>query len=158
MTRSASGALVRAVLLATLAAGTLDIGAAILTNPQVPARVVLQSVAGGWLGSAAYQGGWPTAWLGLASHFVVMLGIASVFVLAASAIPVLRRLWFPVGVAFGIAVWLVMTYVVVPLSASTLTPPDDLTAAMKPIVIHILCVGLPIAWIARRVLSPPAIA
>lgn len=155
MTRSASGALVRAILLAALVAGTLDIGAAILTNPQVPARVVLQSVAGGWLGNEAYQGGWPTAWLGLASHFAVMLGIAAVFVLAAARLPALRRLWFPAGVAFGVAVWLAMTFVVVPLSASTLAPPDSLMAALKPIVIHILCVGLPIAWIARRVLGAP---
>ncbi|MDI6625302.1 MAG: hypothetical protein QME55_11280, partial [Brevundimonas sp.] len=67
-------------------------------------------------------------------------------------------LWFPAGVAFGLAVWLAMTYVVVPLSASTLAPPDTLVAALKPIVIHILCVGLPIAWIVRRVLgdSDPA--
>ena len=158
MTRSASGALVRAILLATLVAGTLDIGAAILTNPQVPAKVVLQSVAGGWLGNEAYRGGWPTAWLGLASHFAVMLGIAAVFVLAAARIPALRRLWFPAGVAFGIAVWLAMAFVIVPLSASTLTPPDSLMAAMKPIVIHILCVGLPIAWIARRLPGAPAAA
>lgn len=158
MTRSASGAVIRAILLAALAAGTLDIGAAILTNPQVTAQVVLQSVAGGWLGSAAYQGGWPTAWLGLASHFGVMLGIAAVFTLAAARIPALRRQWFPVGVAYGIAVWLAMTFVVVPLSASTLSPPDGVVAALKPVVIHILCVGLPIAWIARRILgaSSPA--
>lgn len=152
MTRSASGVLVRAAPVATVVAGTLDIGAAILTNPQVPARVVLQSVAGGWLGSAAYQGGWPTAWLGLASHFAIMLGIATVFILAAARWTALRRMWFPGGVAFGIAVWAAMTWVVVPLSASTLSPPDSLMAAMKPIVIHILCVGLPIAWIARRML------
>ena len=112
-------------------------------------------MAGGWLGSAAYQGGWPTAWLGLASHFGVMLGLAAVFVLAAARVPALRRLWFPVGVAFGMAVWLAMTFVVVPLSASTLPPPEGVMAAMKPIVIHILCVGLPIAWITRRVLGAP---
>lgn len=152
MTRSASGVLVRAAPVAAVVAGTLDIGAAILTNPQVPAQVVLQSVAGGWLGSAAYQGGWPTAWLGLASHFAIMLGIATVFILAAARWTALRRMWFPGGVAFGIAVWAAMTWVVVPLSASTLSPPDSLMAAMKPIVIHILCVGLPIAWIARRML------
>ena len=156
MTRSVSGAMIRAVLLATLVAGALDIGAAILTNPQVPARVVLQSVAGGWMGSEAYRGGWPAAWLGLASHFALMLGIAAVFVLAAARAPARRRRWFPAGVAFGLAVWLAMTYVVVPLSASTLPPPDTLAAALKPIVIHILCVGLPIAWIVRRALGDSA--
>lgn len=155
MAKDRSGALVRAVLLAALIAGALDIGAAILTNPQVPARVVLQSVASGWLGGAAYEGGWPTAWLGLASHFAIMLGIAAVYVALAARAPALGRLWFPAGVGWGIAVWAAMTYAVVPLSASTL-PPPDMSAALKGIVIHILCVGLPIAWIARRVPGPRA--
>lgn len=153
MTGSGKGAVARATLLATLAAGTLDIGAAILTNPQVPAQVVLQSVAGGWLGSAAYRGGWPTAWLGLASHFGIMLVIAAIYMVAAARVPALRRWWIGAGVVFGVAVWLVMAFVVVPLSASTLPGPADLTAALKPLTIHILAVGLPIAWIARRMLG-----
>ena len=158
MTATRTGAIVRTTLLATLAAGTLDILAAIVANLQASAQVVLQSVAGGWLGSAAYRGGWPTAWLGLASHYAIMLGIAAVFVLAAARLPALRRQWFPAGVVWGLAVWLAMTYVVVPLSASTLPPPDSLIAVLKPIVIHILCVGLPIAWIARRLPDPSAAA
>ncbi len=149
-----TGAITRTTMLATLAAGTLDILAAIVTNLQVPAQVVLQSVAGGWLGAAAYRGGWPAAWLGLASHYGLMLGIAAAYVLAAARLPELRRKWIVAGAAYGVAVWLVMTFVVVPLSASTLPPPDSLQAALEPIVIHILCVGLPIAWIARGVGVP----
>ena len=83
--------LARTALYAGLLAGALDIAAAILTNLQVPARVVLQSVAGGWLGAGAYRGGWATAWLGLASHFAIMLIIAAVYVaLAWTAARVLR--------------------------------------------------------------------
>ena len=154
MGETKTGTLVRTTLLATLAAGTLDILAAIVTNLQVSAQIVLQSVAGGWLGSATYRGGWPTAALGLASHYAIMLGIAAVYVLAAARLPVLRRQWIVSGIVYGVAVWLAMTYVVVPLSASTLPSPDSLQAAIEPIVIHILCVGLPIAWIARRAATP----
>ena len=157
MTRSASGAVIRAILLATLVAGALDIGAAILTNPQVPARVVLQSVAGGWLGAETYRGGWPTAWLGLASHFALMLWIVTIYVALASRWPGLNRLWPAAGVVWGILVWGVMSFAVVPLSASTL-PTPDLSAALKGIAIHILFVGLPIAWIARRFLGPRSAA
>ncbi len=145
--------LARTALYAGLLAGALDITAAIVTNLQVPARVVLQSVAGGWLGPAAYRGGWPTAWLGLASHFAIMLVIAVIFVAAAAAIPALRRVWIPAGVVFGVAVWLAMAFVVVPMSASPLTPPADLVTALKPIAVHIVAVGLPIAWVARRMLG-----
>lgn len=146
--------LARTALYAGLLAGALDITAAIVTNLQVPARVVLQSVASGWMGRAAYQGGWPTAGLGLASHFAIMLVIAAIFVAAAVAIPALRRFWIPVGMVFGVAVWLAMTFLVVPMSASPLTPPADLLTALKPVAVHILAVGLPIAWVARRMLGP----
>lgn len=145
--------LARTALYAGLLAGALDITAAIVTNLQVPARAVLQSVASGWMGRAAYQGGWPTAGLGLASHFAIMLVIAVIFVAAAVAIPALRRFWIPVGMLFGVAVWLAMTFLVVPMSASPLTPPADLLTALKPVAVHILAVGLPIAWVARRMLG-----
>ena len=153
MTLPTTLALARTALYAGLLAGALDIIAAIVTNLQVPARVVLQSVASGLLGPAAYRGGWPTAWLGLASHFAIMLVIAVIFVAAAAAIPALRRFWIPVGVVFGVAVWLAMAFVVVPMSASSLTPPADLMTALKPIIVHIVAVGLPIAWVARRMLG-----
>ena len=141
--------LARTALYAGLLAGALDIAAAILTNLQVPARVVLQSVAGGWLGAGAYRGGWATAWLGLASHFAIMLIIAAVYVALAARAPGLNRIWLAAGIAWGIAVWVVMTFAVVPLSAATLPPPDR-TAALKGLAIHILFVGLPIAWVTRR--------
>lgn len=145
--------LARTALYAGLLAGALDIAAAVLTNLQVPARAVLQSVASGLLGAEAYRGGWPTAGLGLAAHFAIMLVIAVVFVAAAARFPALRRHWLPAGALFGVAVWVVMAFVVVPLSASPISGPVDLTAALKPIAIHILCVGLPIAWVARRMLG-----
>lgn len=157
MTRSASGAVIRAILLATLVAGALDIGAAILTNPQVPARAVLQSVAGGWLGAETYSGGWTTAWLGLASHFALMLWIVTIYVALASLWPGLNRFWPAAGVVWGIVVWAVMSFAVVPLSASTL-PAPDLTAALKGVAIHILFVGLPIAGIVRHFLGPRSAA
>lgn len=153
MDKGKPGAATRAALLAALAAGTLDIGAAILLNLGVGPKVVLQSVAGGWLGRAAYQGGWPTAWLGLASHFGIMLVIAAVYVALALRWPTLRRLWPVAGLAWGVLVWVAMSQVVVPLSASTLPRPDA-AAIVQGLIVHVLMVGLPIAFIARRVLGP----
>jgi hypothetical protein len=129
MNGSAKGAVGRAILWATLVAGTLDISSAILLNLGVGPRVVLQSVAGGWLGRATYQGGWPTALLGLASHFGIMLVIAAIY----------------------------MTLVVIPLSASTLSPPDT-RHVIQGLIVHVLMVGLPMAWIARRMLGAPSAA
>ena len=145
--------LARVALYAGLLAGALDIAAAILLNLQVGPRVVLQSVATGWFGDAAYAGGWTTAGLGLASHFAIMLAFAVVFVAAAVVWPPVRRHWLAAGAVWGVAVWAVMTWVVVPLSASTL-PAPDLPAAVQGLVVHVLAVGLPMAFVARRMLPP----
>jgi uncharacterized membrane protein YagU involved in acid resistance len=149
MTGPGKGAVARATLLATLVAGTLDIGAAILLNLGVGPRIVLQSVAGGWLGSAAYQGGWPIALLGLASHFGIMLGIAAIYMMLGARLSILRSQWILAGVVWGVAVWLVMSQVVVPLSASTL-PQPDVQAIIQGLIVHVLMVGLPMAFIGRR--------
>ncbi len=145
--------LARTALYAGLLAGALDIVAAILTNLDVPARAVLQAVASGLLGESAWAGGWPTAWLGLGLHFAIMLVIVVIFVAAAAVIRALRRFWILAGAAYGVAVWLVMDRVVVPLSASPIPGAVDLESALIAIGVHIVAVGLPIAWLTRRMLG-----
>lgn len=154
MTDAPTVRLARTALYAGLAAGVLDIIAAVVTNLQYPAQVIFQSVASGWLGAAAYQGGWPAAWLGLASHFGIMLVIAVIYVVLAWRRPRLRHLWIRASFVWGAVVWAVMALVVVPLSASTLPMPDAV-GALKAIAIHVVCVGWPMAWIARRMLGAP---
>lgn len=157
MTTPSARQLARTSLYGGLLAGALDIAAAVLTNPQVPARAVFQSVATGVMGRAAYGGGWNTAALGLALHFGLMLVFAAVYVVLAVRLPVVRRQWIAAGVVYGLIVWSVMNLMVVPLSASTLPPPDiGSVKVLKAIAIHVFMVGLPLAWIARKALGVPA--
>ncbi|NJC41334.1 uncharacterized membrane protein (DUF485 family) [Brevundimonas alba] len=155
MTGSTRGSTGRAILLATLAAGALDICAAILLNLRVGPLIVLQSVAGGWMGTEAYRGGWTTGLLGLAAHFGIMLVIAAVYMTLAARTEALRRQWIAAGVIWGALVWTVMTLVVVPMSASPLPIPDALHI-VQGLIVHVLMVGLPMAWIARRTFGPSA--
>ncbi|HEY6644850.1 hypothetical protein [Povalibacter sp.] len=144
----------RAIVVGTLVAGTLDICAAILSwlGRGVPPGRILQSVASGVLGQNAFSGGATTAALGLLLHFAIMCVIVAVFMLASRRLPILtpRALLAAVscGVAYGVAVYLVMTYVVVPLSASPIRTPS-LRDLMQGIAVHVACVGIPIALIAR---------
>ncbi|HMN45237.1 MAG TPA: hypothetical protein PKE27_11710 [Povalibacter sp.] len=146
--------LLQPVVIGTLVAGTLDISAAILMwlpRGVAPGRV-LQSVAGGLLGRAAASGGAATAALGLFLHFAIMCAIVTVFVLASRRWPMLTpRALLPAvgcGVIYGIVVYLAMTYVVVPLSASPMRPPT-VRQFLEGIAVHIACVGVPIVLIAR---------
>lgn len=147
----AHGSAMRAILWGTLVAGSMDITAAIVTwwFRDVPPIRILQSVAGGLLGRDTYSGGGTTATLGLLLHFSIMCVIVAVFVFASSRISALTRNVVVSGVAYGIAVYLVMTYVVVPLSASPGGRPS-LSMFVQGVIVHILCVGMPIALIASR--------
>jgi len=144
-----------AILAGTLVAGAMDISAAILiwsTRAVAPSRV-LQSVAGGVLGREAFAGGVATAALGLLLHFAIMSVIVSLFVIASRRMLILTPRSLPLaivcGVAYGVVVYLVMTYVVVPLSASASRAPS-MPQFFEGVIVHILCVGIPIALIARH--------
>lgn len=147
------GAAARTILLGTLVAGTLDILAAIISWAlrDVPAERVLQGVAAGLLGREARDGGTWSAALGLLLHYLIMIGIVAVFYAASRKLPVLTRRWLLAGIAYGITVYIVMSFVVVPLSASPggfAVPP--LPRLIQGVLIHITCVGLPIAFVTRR--------
>lgn len=146
-----AGALLQPTLVGMAVAGTMDILAAIIvwTLRDVPAMRVLQSVASGLLGTNAYSGGAAAASLGLLLHYAIMAAIAFIFVVASKRLDVLIRHPFLAGAVYGVVVFAVMTYIVVPLSASPLKPPP-LPQVLEGLLIHMVCVGLPIALAAHR--------
>ncbi|HKO98481.1 MAG TPA: hypothetical protein VJU86_15900 [Pyrinomonadaceae bacterium] len=143
----------RAILSAWLVAGVLD-GLAASINAWVrgtsPARV-FQYISSGILGAASFSGGFATVALGIALHFLVALGAAVLFVLASLRFPILIRRAIIFGIVYGIAVYFFMSRIVVPLSAVRRSP-FSLQQLVIGLVIHILCVGLPIALMTRRAL------
>ena len=140
------------IVLGGLTAGVLDIADAFIVvsiNGGTPTRV-LQTIASGLLGREAYQGGAPVAALGLALHFLIAFGAASVFFLISRAFPVVLRYAVLSGLAFGLGVWAVMYYAVLPI---TFHRPNVLPAwpmLLNQLGIHALGVGLPIALFAWR--------
>jgi uncharacterized membrane protein YagU involved in acid resistance len=129
-------------------AGTIDVGAAALINKASP-YIILQAIAGGVLGKASFSEGTPAALLGLLLQWAMSLLIAWLFVLASRALPVLKRRWLAAGLAYGVAIFFVMNYVVVPLSALKHTP--HFTAArFIENMIAMLLFGAIVAFFARR--------
>jgi uncharacterized membrane protein YagU involved in acid resistance len=105
-----------AIALGGLVAGTIDIGAAALINFVSP-LLILHFIAGGLLGKSALAGGAAVELLGLALQWAMSLMIAAVYLVACGWLPILRRLWIGGGLAYGVVIFLVMNYAVVPLSA-----------------------------------------
>jgi uncharacterized membrane protein YagU involved in acid resistance len=136
---------------AGIAAGILDITAAFVTwAPRGirPAKI-LHGIASGLLGPRSFYGGWQTAMLGAAIHFLIAFSAASVFYGASRKLIFLRRRPVLSGVLYGIVVYLFMYWVVMPLSAYH-KPPFSISATIIAVVTHIVCVGLPISLIVRR--------
>jgi hypothetical protein len=136
--------------------GVLDITYAILfsyfrsgTSPQR----LLQSVSAGWFGrDAAFAGGAATAAAGLGFHFLIAFTITAIFFLAARQLPSLVRQPFVTGPLYGIGVYIVMNWVVIPLSRIGPRPFPPAAVFVSGLLVHMFVIGLPIAFGARRAL------
>jgi len=110
---------------------------------------ILQSIASGLLGNAAYEGGGVTAALGLALHFTIAFFMALAYVLASRRLPVLLSRPILMGAVYGVALFVVMNFVVVPLSAIGFRP-MTLPGAIRALLPHVIFVGPVIALVAAR--------
>ena len=137
-----------AILLGGFVAGTIDIGAAALINFVNPIRV-LHFIAGGLLGKAALAGGTGLALLGLLLQWAMSLIIAAIYVFAAHWLGIMRRLWVLSGLSYGIVVFFVMNYIVVPLSAWAIWP-HFTVPTFAANMLAMLLFGLIVAFFVRR--------
>jgi hypothetical protein len=146
------------VVLGGVAAGVIDISYACIfwaLKAGVRPSRIFQSVAAGLLGrQAAVAGGASTAALGLALHFCIALTVAVVFYAAARYAEALWRRPWTFGALYGVAVYGVMHYIVVPLSAAGggRIAPFDLVWDGLSIVVHAFGIGVPVALAARAAL------
>lgn len=143
-----------AILVGGAIAGALDITYAIVFSGfrGVSALRVLQSVASGLLGPAAYDGGLPVAILGLCLHFFIAFSAAAIFYIASRRLPLLVRQAVVAGILYGVVVYAVMNLVVIPLSAYVRKggfPPPPLVL-ITGLLVHMFFIGLPIALATRR--------
>jgi uncharacterized membrane protein YagU involved in acid resistance len=115
----------------------------------VPPTRLLQTVASGLLGNASFSGGIPTAALGLVLHFGLSYLWAGIFLVAARRFPRLVREPVLSGILFGVAVFLTMRLVVLPLSAFPYPVTFKPLATMLDLLSHTFLFGVPIALAAR---------
>jgi len=140
----------RAIVTGGLVVGVLDISSAFVIwwTRGVGARRGLQGIAAGLLGSHAFDGELATAGLGLALHFFVAFAVVSIFYLASRKIEFLTLHPIVSGVLYGIGVFIVMFWFVLPTVFSTFR--HRLANELSQLAIHICLIGLPCALIVRR--------
>jgi hypothetical protein len=138
----------RCVVYAGLVAGTVDIAAAAAIN-MVGLGIILRAVASGLLGRAAFQADAWVAVLGMVLQWGMSILIAAIYVLAGLKLPILFRRWILFGTLYGVVVFFVMNYVVVPLSAVGHVP-HFTPASFVENLLAMLLFGLIVASIAHH--------
>jgi uncharacterized membrane protein YagU involved in acid resistance len=145
---------IRTILASGLIAGVCDLVGAIVSSIHrgvTPFRI-LQAVASGWLGMRSYELGYRSAALGLVSHFTIALGWAALFLVLSRGFTLLTERPVIVGAIYGIVVYWLMQLVVLPLSNYPHRRLTSWSTILIGNVVHIICVGLPIALVTQRMM------
>ena len=144
--------IVKPIALATALCGTLDILFAIILTLSRGKDVgnMLRFVASGPVPNATEMGG-AGAILGLLVHFALMAIMVAAFMIAARTLPRLLDRPFMTGLIYGLLTYGVLDLIVVPLRFPGAWPPSALSIATQ-LFAHIVLVGLPTAFIARKYL------
>src|SRR5215472_11241319 len=127
-------------------AGTLDLTQALLLF----GRGVPLVIAAGLLGRKAFTGGAGTYVLGVLLHFFIALTVTAIFCGASRRLTFMTEHPLVCGLFYGMAVELVMSYVVLPLSALHSRGPYELHDVLLGLVVHMIVVGLPVSFSVWR--------
>ena len=114
---------------------------------------IFQAIASGLLGKPAFAGGMSTALLGALLHLLIASLIVGTYLVVSRRVRTLAERPFVWGPIYGVAAYLVMNRVVVPLSLAA-NNPKPLAVVVNGVLIHILGVGLPAALFARAARAP----
>src|SRR6266702_5353605 len=109
---------------------------------------MLQRIASGFFGQRSFEGGMATAVLGLAIHFLIAFTAAAVFYAASRKFSSLTQHAVVSGLLYGIAVYIFMYWIVVPLVFPNAR--HSISRDVTAVIIHIVLIGLPIALVVRR--------
>jgi uncharacterized membrane protein YagU involved in acid resistance len=138
--------------LAGLVAGALDISFAFIFYGLLGASPagILRGIAGGVLGPGANtMGGWSAVVLGAVLHFSICVCAAFVYLRMSRSLPLLIRQPVLSGAAFGVAMYIFMHFVVIPLSRFPFHLPST-RSLIGELFSHIVFFGMVIAVSVAR--------
>lgn len=141
--RTHQASLLKPILIGGAIAGVFDQTSAFVTNGWNVPRIVAAGLVGTW---AIRSTSWWVWVLGLTLHFTVAFGAATVYCLASRRLPFLKDHWLVCGMFFGIAVFLTMYLVVMPLCAFHYAGPYTVRALIQGVVVHMVLIGIPIGF------------
>ena len=135
--------------------GTLDIAFAAITVLVQGGKVggMLRALASGPFGLQVRDWGIAGPIAGLAVHYAIMAMMVAVFGLIARRGLLARSGPWIAGALYGLALYLVMYWIVLPLRWPSIHPNTDPMTIASALFAHIALVGIPMALIAHRTFS-----
>ena len=147
----------KTIVTAALIVGAMDFAYASLMTAYRGGSVIKlwQYVAGGLLGPGAGAMGVSGAVCGVVFHFLIMAAFSAAIYGLSVRTPLIGKYPVPAGLAYGVVIWLVMNFLVVPLSRiGAKTPALTLDAIMNWGFAMHLVIGLALVLITKRGLRP----
>jgi hypothetical protein len=145
--------LAKAVLLTVLIAGTLDIADALiffgLRFHVTPTRI-FQNIASHLIGRSAFAGRIRSTLLGVALHYLIATCWIAAFILVAQRLPLLFRQPLLCGALYGLLIYAVMNYLVLPHTRNPTNPTHDPINLLNAILALVIFMGIVVALLNRR--------
>lgn len=139
------------ILTAGLTVGTLDLIFAFsfwALRDVSPVRI-LQSIAAGVQGTAAFAGGASSALLGAACHYLIATVMVLAYYLAGRRVATLLEHPVRYGLPYGLLLYAAMTWIAVPLSNAPVSQSPDAAWMVASLAMH-LVLGMVCARFARH--------
>ncbi|MFZ0212346.1 MAG: hypothetical protein WBE20_12330 [Candidatus Acidiferrales bacterium] len=141
------------VLWIGLVAGTLDISENIIFNAfrHVTPKMIFQYIASGLIDGKSFSMGGASVALGVAIHYAIAMTWTVIFYLASRKLLILTRRAAISGIVYGGVVYVIMNFVVLPLThvphARAAMP---LASRVSGVLALLFCIGLTISLLVRK--------
>ena len=149
--RSLTDTPLKTILLAGFTAGTLDILAAFINYMVKFGKspvIVLNFIASGVFGDAAFSGDAMMPVWGLIFHYIIAFIWTIFFYLVYQRVKFLGKNILLSGLLYGIVIWLIMNLILVPFS-NTPKLPIRFPQLLLGVLYLMICVGLPVSIITQ---------
>lgn len=140
-----------------LVAGTLDIGENLIFNAfrRVTPKMVFQYIASGLIDGRSFIMGGDSVALGVAIHYAIAMSWTVIFYLLSRKLLVLTRHAAISGIVYGGIVYVIMNFLVLPLTRVPHAPKAmTLASRISGVLALLFCIGLAIALFIRK-FAPP---
>ncbi|MGB7025298.1 MAG: hypothetical protein WBD73_16000 [Candidatus Acidiferrales bacterium] len=141
-----------------LVAGTLDITENIIFNHfrGVTMKMIFQYIASGLIGMKSFSLGAESVALGVAIHYSIAMMWTVAFYFLSRQLRILTRQAAICGIVYGGVVYVIMNFVVLPLTAVPHAPRAmTLASRVSGVLALLFCIGLAISLLMRKYAPAP---